>query len=118
MYNHRLMDDGQNVKRPALRVKIEEILLPHGADKLIDRTAADEKLPMTAASNFGKKVLLRVVEVDPGQGAARSHNGTDRPIGQPEHPANHLLFDGRKDFVFVSFSEYCVRVASCDPGGR
>src|SRR5713101_2990512 len=70
MYNHRLMDDGQNVKRPALPVKVEEILLPHGADKLIDRTTADEKLPMTAASNFGKKVLLRVVEVDPGQGAA------------------------------------------------
>src|SRR5229473_312596 len=104
MYNHRLMDDGQNVKRPALPVKVEEILLPHGADKLIDRTAADEKLPMTAASDFGKKVLLRVVEVDPGQGAAGSHNGTDRPIGQADHTANHFLFNGG--------------VASCDRGGR
>ena len=93
MHDQRRVRDLFYVRRSAIQNLINQVLLSHNADDLVDRPAANQKLSVRARSNSVEDLLLATVEVHPLHARPRCHDCAHRAIGEVENTLDHIALD-------------------------
>jgi hypothetical protein len=106
LVNHEgLADDGPCIQMLPMENLIEQVLLQDHAKRLVNAALAHQELLMATFANRSKDLFSIVVNVDPVDIHAGSHDVADPAIADIEDPLHHFLLHLLQQPTFLTGSD-------------
>ena len=89
--HQRLADHRHDVQLLTVQELIEQVLLAHLSQHVVDLAAADQDAREVTVADFAPQRRFVVARVDPVDVRARRHHRAHRAVGEAEHSLDHLV---------------------------